>query len=365
MKIRFLTIALLLCTTTALFADGPVKRTIVVKDGKVVSSTEDGLDFSFDSHPFGGKRAYLGVSLVDLTDELREHYGAPKDAGLLVASVEDDSPADKAGIRVGDIIVSIDGKDVESSGDLRRGLREKKEGDTVRVEVLRGRARQTLVATVVEREGLRVFAPGDFEGLRRFDGPEWKGRVEAIGDCATCRAASRNWNRASRIWRRSCRSKTQSPLPTAASSPRGEGWVRGGSRDESIYTCWRESHDRIGIAFREPHLRGPAGRLARLRRGGAGAGMEGRAPARRQRPRSDEDGRLVQRYRSGRARHRRHAGHRRSARSARAAHARLRVRRRHWRACSAATIMVTVPINKELEGATGRPTIRATARSRW
>lgn len=184
MKIRLLTIALLLCTTTALLADGPVKRTIVVKDGKVVSSTDDGPELLFDGELFGGKRAYLGVSLVDLTDELREHFGAPKDSGLLVSSVEDGSPADKAGIHVGDIIVSIDGKDVESSGDLRRGLREKKEGDTVRVEVLRGRARQTLVTTVVEREGPRIFAPGHFEGLRRFEGPEWKGRVEAIGDCA-------------------------------------------------------------------------------------------------------------------------------------------------------------------------------------
>jgi predicted metalloprotease with PDZ domain len=183
MKIRLLTIALLLCTTS-LFADGPVRRTIVVKDGKVVSSTENGADVLFNGEFFGGKRAYLGVSLVDLTDELREHFGAPKDTGVLVSSVEDGSPAEKAGIRVGDIIVGIDGKDVESSRDLRRSLREKKEGDTVRVEVMRGRARQTLVTTVVEREGPRVFGPGNMEGMLRIDGPEWKGRIEALGDCA-------------------------------------------------------------------------------------------------------------------------------------------------------------------------------------
>jgi membrane-associated protease RseP (regulator of RpoE activity) len=184
MKIRLFTIALLL-STTALFAEGPVRRTIVVKDGKVVSSTENGRDILFDSELFGGKRAYLGVSLVDLTGELREHFGAPKDTGLLVSSVEDGSPAEKAGIRVGDIIVSIDGKDVESAGELRRGLREKKDGDTVRVEVLRGRARQTFVTSVIEKEGPRIVFPGNFEGLRRFEGPEWKGRVEAFGDCAS------------------------------------------------------------------------------------------------------------------------------------------------------------------------------------
>lgn len=185
MKIRLLIIALLL-TTTALFADGPVKRTIIIKDGKVVSNSETGPDMLLDSEFFGGKRAFLGVSLVDLTDELREHFGAPKDAGLLVSSVEDGSPADKAGIHVGDIIVGIDGKDVESSGDLRRGLREKKEGDSVRVEVMRGRTRQTLVTTVVEREGRRLFAPGGMVDFgHELGGPEWKARIESLGDCAS------------------------------------------------------------------------------------------------------------------------------------------------------------------------------------
>ncbi|MDP9195056.1 MAG: PDZ domain-containing protein [Acidobacteriota bacterium] len=186
MKIRLLTIALLL-STTALFADGPVKRTIVIKDGKVVSSSENMPNLLLDGELFGGKRAYLGVSLVDLTDELREHFGAPKDAGLLVSSVEDGSPAAKAGIRAGDIIVGIDGKDVLSSRDLRGGLREKKDGDTVRVEVLRGRARQTLVTSVVEREGRRLFLPGHtFEGLgRELAGPEWKARIESLGDCGS------------------------------------------------------------------------------------------------------------------------------------------------------------------------------------
>jgi membrane-associated protease RseP (regulator of RpoE activity) len=185
MKIRLLTIALLL-TTTALFADGPKKRTIVIKDGKVISSTEDVPAVLLDSEFFGGKRAYLGVSLVDLTDELREHFGAPKDAGLLVSSVEEGSPAEKAGIRVGDIIVGIDGKDVDSSVDLRRGLREKKDGDTVRVEVLRGRARQTLVTGVVEREGRRLMLPGNMIDFgRELGGPEWKARIESLGDCGS------------------------------------------------------------------------------------------------------------------------------------------------------------------------------------
>lgn len=184
---RLITIALLLVSTAA-FAQTPARRTIVVRDGKVVSSSEGPLvePFRIDAEMFGGRRAHLGVSLVDLTDELRTHFGAPKDAGLLVGAVEDGSPADKTGIQTGDIIVSLDGKDVESSSDLRRALREKKEGGTVRIEVLRGRTRQTFVATVVEKDGPRVITPRELEGLRRFEGPEWKGRIETFStDCGT------------------------------------------------------------------------------------------------------------------------------------------------------------------------------------
>jgi hypothetical protein len=106
---------------TAAFADGPgVRRTIIVKDGKVVTDNVEGVD---DELP-GGKRAYLGVSLTDISPELREHFGATKENGVLVESVEDGSPADKAGLQVGDVIISVEGKDVHWSGDSRRAIRD-------------------------------------------------------------------------------------------------------------------------------------------------------------------------------------------------------------------------------------------------
>jgi membrane-associated protease RseP (regulator of RpoE activity) len=191
MKTRLL-IALLFITTAA-FADGPTRRTIIVKDGKVVTDNFDGGDLAFlqrlDGDLFApGKRAHLGVRLTDLSSELREHYGAPKDSGVLVASVEEDSPAAKAGVKVGDIIVGVDGQEVESSSDLRRALKDKKDGDSVRIEVLRGRTRQSLVASVVERDGLRFFEPSEIaglQGLRQFNSPEWKARIETLGDCGS------------------------------------------------------------------------------------------------------------------------------------------------------------------------------------
>jgi len=185
MKNRFITaLAIATLFATAVFADGPTRRTIVVKDGKII--TDEILPF--DGELLGGKRAYLGVSLNDISPELRDYFGASKESGVLIESVADDSPAAKAGFRVGDVIVSVDGKDVRSSGDVRRAIRDKKEGDSVRIEVVRGRAHQTIVASLVEKEGPRLLLPGDIEALtnrvgRAFDGSEWRARVERIGDC--------------------------------------------------------------------------------------------------------------------------------------------------------------------------------------
>lgn len=179
MKKFALTAITLLIAATAL-ADGTVRRTLVVRDGKVITDTTEGGDGFELLLP--GPRAYLGVSLISLSPELREHFGAPKDAGVMVESVQNDSPADKAGVKVGDIVLSIDGDDVKSSGDLRKGLRDKKEGDSVRLEVLRGRARQTIVATVKERDMPRMLKLDELPTL--VDSPEFRARLQRVGgDC--------------------------------------------------------------------------------------------------------------------------------------------------------------------------------------
>lgn len=99
-----------------------------------------------------GKRGFIGVRLIGITPELRAHYGAPRDAGVLVAEVEADSPAAKAGVRVGDIITAADGERVDSSGDLSRAVRDKKEGERVQLELVRDRARLQLTVSVEERK---------------------------------------------------------------------------------------------------------------------------------------------------------------------------------------------------------------------
>lgn len=174
---RIITTALTCILATAALADEPVRRTktVVVRDGKLITGDGHVLVESLI-----GARAFLGVSVQPMSPELREHFGAPKDNGVLVESIQDDSPAAKAGLRVGDIVLSVDGKDVKSAVDLRLALREKKEGDSVRIDLLRGRARQTVVATVKEREAPRVLQLEDLPTV--VGSPEFRARLMS-GDC--------------------------------------------------------------------------------------------------------------------------------------------------------------------------------------
>ena len=125
----------------------------------------------FHGHWGGG---YLGVRSIELTPELRQHFGAPKDAGVMVGTVEPDSPAAKAGIQVGDILTAIDGDGVGSTRELSRTVRRHKDGETLKVELLRDRSRKTFSVTVEERkdpEGLRL---GDFgHGKHGFGWRDW------------------------------------------------------------------------------------------------------------------------------------------------------------------------------------------------
>lgn len=184
MKKKLIILIAVLLAATSLVAQEqrrrplPERITIVARDGKLLD---------IDGEPFllGGKRAFLGILTTDLTPQLREHFGAEKDSGVLVGSVEAGSPAEKAGVKVGDILVAVEGKEVTSLGDIRRALRDKKEGDSLRLEVLRGRNRQTLVASVIEKDFdlPRYMRALDPEVWQKRLGPEWNARVFAMPNC--------------------------------------------------------------------------------------------------------------------------------------------------------------------------------------
>jgi S1-C subfamily serine protease len=82
-------------------------------------------------------RGHLGMALVDLNEDLAPYFSVKKGEGVLVFSVEEESPAAKAGIKGGDVIVSVNGVAVGTSGDISGELAELEKGDIVSLDVLR------------------------------------------------------------------------------------------------------------------------------------------------------------------------------------------------------------------------------------
>lgn len=81
------------------------------------------------------EKAYIGISGATVTDEYYQRFGMP--VGVYVSSVSEGSPAEDAGICAGDIIVSFDGKDIESMESLQNYVSKKRAGDEVEVVIQR------------------------------------------------------------------------------------------------------------------------------------------------------------------------------------------------------------------------------------
>lgn len=96
-------------------------------------------------------RGYLGVTIQPLPRELARYWGEPDIHGVVVGSVAHGSPAETAGIAVGDVLVSFDGEPLraekdEDLGQFQRLVAQKSVGKDVAIELVRGGARQTLRA---------------------------------------------------------------------------------------------------------------------------------------------------------------------------------------------------------------------------
>jgi membrane-associated protease RseP (regulator of RpoE activity) len=102
---------------------------------------------------------YLGVQVQDVTRALQRARNLPTDQGALVSRVESDSPADRNGIRRGDVIVEVDRKKVEDSGDLIRAVRDLEPGSQVRVTLWRAGSLRTVNVPLGERPAGQGMMP--------------------------------------------------------------------------------------------------------------------------------------------------------------------------------------------------------------
>lgn len=101
-------------------------------------------------------RGWLGVQVQDVTPELASSLGLKDTKGAIVADVVTNSPADRAGIRQGDIIVATNGVGVTNSRDLTRIVAEIKVGQRANIEIERDGLRRTLTAAIAKREDTQV-----------------------------------------------------------------------------------------------------------------------------------------------------------------------------------------------------------------
>jgi len=113
----------------------------------------------------GGKitRGLLGVGIQDLDKDLAKQFSLSDENGSLVTSVEDGSAADKAGVKVGDVITRFDGKDTQNTRELRNRVAATAPGTKVKVDIVRNGKPMTLSVTLGEAtaEGAGPAAQGE------------------------------------------------------------------------------------------------------------------------------------------------------------------------------------------------------------
>jgi len=103
-------------------------------------------------------RGWLGVAIQDITPDLAKSFGLKQAEGALVSDVTPDSPAARAGLERGDIIVQYNGTHIEAAHQLPALVADTEIGKTVPIEVLRSGESKTLSVTIAEMPG-QMAAP--------------------------------------------------------------------------------------------------------------------------------------------------------------------------------------------------------------
>ncbi len=110
------------------------------------------------------ERAYLGVSISDVTEELQDFYDTKY--GAIIMSVQDDSAAARAGLKRGDMIVAVNGKQIKDSAALKNAVGTLSPGSRVTITYIRDGERDTTTVTLQSSDSLKSNGGGyEYEGL--------------------------------------------------------------------------------------------------------------------------------------------------------------------------------------------------------
>jgi serine protease Do len=141
-----------------------------------------GREFSWE------RRKYIGVYLDEPNPELSAYFGVKDGTGLLVNRLTPKGPAERAGLKVGDVIVKAEGRRVETINELSEAVQDKKKGDKIKLEVLREKKPLSIDVEVEEEESGGVVGwalPGDSRDRLRAYGESARAYADKLGEVFT------------------------------------------------------------------------------------------------------------------------------------------------------------------------------------
>jgi C-terminal processing protease CtpA/Prc len=121
----------------------------------------------------------LGISVVNLSDQLAGYFKVPDGKGVLVEKVHENTPAERAGMRAGDVIVKVNDREIDTASRLRRVLSTYDAGEEIRIETIREGSRRTFSVQLEERSVSEFYLP-DIE-VPHFDREEFEVRLFGPG----------------------------------------------------------------------------------------------------------------------------------------------------------------------------------------
>jgi serine protease Do len=134
----------------------PVALALLLLAGAAQAQTYVGLGDGQTWYDFGDDGSYLGVYLEELSSGARVALGLDEDQGVLLEKVVEEGPAEKAGIRAGDVLLEVAGRTVNSSRRLSRVLDRYDPEEEVEVIVWRKGERRAFQVTLGKREGFVI-----------------------------------------------------------------------------------------------------------------------------------------------------------------------------------------------------------------
>jgi serine protease Do len=124
---------------------------------------------------------YLGVRVQEITRDMQRARDLPNTQGALINSVADGSPADRAGIRRGDVIVRVDGNEISDPDELIREMRDEDPGARVTIVVVRDSSRKTFDVTLGRRPA-QADVPPAYRPPSGVDNGDLQRRITVLED---------------------------------------------------------------------------------------------------------------------------------------------------------------------------------------